>query len=53
MSRVGKHPVEIVDGVSVEIKDSLNFSKKDLFVININDKVEINHKTIILCQKER
>lgn len=30
----------------VEIKDSLNFSKKDLFVININDKVELILKDI-------
>ena len=30
----------------VEIKDSLNFSKKDLFVININDKVDLILKDI-------
>lgn len=30
----------------VEIKDSLNFSKKDLYVININDKVDLILKDI-------
>lgn len=30
----------------VEIKDSLNFSKKDLYVINVNDKVDLILKDI-------
>lgn len=30
----------------VEIKDSLNFSKKDLFVMNVNDKVDLILKDI-------
>ena len=48
MSRVGKHPVEIVDGVSVEIKDGQLIAKgkvgeasvklSDLVDVKIEDK---------------
>ncbi|MBQ8131141.1 MAG: DNA-binding protein WhiA [Bacilli bacterium] len=36
----------------VEIKDSLNFSKKDLYVININDKLDLILKDIGYIDEE-
>lgn len=36
----------------VEIKDSLNFSKKDLFVINVNDKLDLILKDIGYIDEE-
>lgn len=36
----------------VEIKDSLNFSKKDLYVININDKLDLILKDIGYMDEE-
>ena len=36
MSRVGKHPVEIIEGVSVELKDSSLIAKGKVGEVKVN-----------------
>lgn len=56
MSRVGKHPVEIVDGVSVEIKDGLFIAKGKMgeATVKMSDlvNVEISDKEVKVSPKD-
>ncbi len=56
MSRIGKHPVEIVDGVSVEIKDSKFIATGKLGTVSValTDfvNVEIKDKLITVSPKD-
>ena len=51
MSRVGKHPVKVVDGVSVEIKDGMLSAKGKIgeVVVKLSDLVDVKMQDGEIC----